>query len=112
MEALQLRGLEDVLEPFRGECPGCGARVLALEVHGCEVVVEVAEVLESFPCPSCAKITRMGHTRSECPRCALSGWIGQPLPPYGVAVDARGRARLFEGGRSEGEAVHIFHACR
>lgn len=110
MEALQLAGLE-VLGPFRGACPRCGVRVLALEVDGAEVVVEVAEVLEVFPCPSCAKIEAMGHERSECPRCALSGWIGRPLPLRGVAVDGGGRARLFEGWRAEGEAVHVFHAC-
>lgn len=110
MEALQLTGLE-VLEPFRGACPSCGARVLALEVDGRELVVEVAEVLEAFPCPRCVDIARRGHVRSECPRCALSGWIGVPLPLRGVAVDARGRARLFEGLRVEGEAVHVFHAC-
>jgi hypothetical protein len=110
--AQQLTWLEDALEPFRGACPSCGRRVLALEVDGAEVVVEVAEVLEAFPCPLCAKVAGMGHERSECPRCALSGWIGEPLPLRGVAVDARGHARLFDGRRFEGEAVHPFHSCR
>lgn len=115
MATLQLPGLAEgcePLEPFRGACPGCGCRVLAVEVDGAEVVVEVAEVLEAFPCPSCAQVARMGHARSECRRCGMSGWIGEPLPLRGVAVDAVGRARRFDGRRFEGEAVHVFHACR
>lgn len=121
MATLQLPGLESALEPlepFRGACPTCGRRVLALEVDGCEVVVEVAEVLEAFRCPLCAKVAGMGHARSECPRCALSGWIGERLPPLridgeptGVLLDAEGRARWFHGVRREAEAVHMFHTC-
>jgi hypothetical protein len=109
--AQQLTGLEEALEPFRGACPSCGRRVLAVEVDGREVVVEVAEVLEAFPCPSCAQVAGMGHERLlRCWRCN-GGWIGEPLPPRGVALDAMGHARLFEGRRSAGEAVHRLHAC-
>jgi ribosomal protein S27AE len=108
--ALQLAERE-TLAPFRGACRSCGRRVLAVDVDGREVVVEVAEVLEAFRCPVCAKVAAMGHTRSECPRCGLTGWIGVPLPLRGVAVDAMGHARLFEGRRSAGEAVHALHAC-
>lgn len=108
---LQLSGLE-VLEPFRGECPRCGLAVLALDVAGVEVVVDVAEVLEAFPCPSCLQVANRGHERSECDRCGKTGWIGEPLPLRGVAVDYdAGRARLFTGTRHEGEAVYVFHSC-
>jgi ribosomal protein S27AE len=86
--------------------------VLALDVDGRELVVEVAEVLPQFVCPSCAKIAAMGHRRSQCPRCGLTGWLGEPLPAVGVALDAAGRARWFtiESGREAGEAIHRLHA--
>lgn len=117
MGALQLEGLEDAVDPFRGECPSCGTRVLAVEMQGREVVVEVTELLERFPCPQCAQVEAKGHERSECSRCGLSGWIGDPLPqsrdgrPVAVALDPRGWARAFFGARVEGEAIHPFHDC-
>lgn len=117
MGALQLDGLEDAAEPFRGECPGCGDRVLAVTLGGREVVLEVAEVLERHRCPQCAQVEAKGHRRSECSRCGLSGWIGEPLPqssdgrPVAVALDPRGWARWFYGARVEGEAVHLLHDC-
>lgn len=76
-----------------------------------EVVVEPEEVLEAFECPSCAQVANRGHERSDCARCGKSGTIGEGLPLRGIAVDAAGCARLFTGGREEGEAVHPFHAC-
>src|SRR4051812_8825075 len=113
MGALQLAGLEDAVDPLRGSCPSCGDRVLIVELAGREVVVEVAEVLERHRCPQCAQVEAKGHTRAECGRCGLEGWIGEPLPastngrPVGVALDPRGWARPFYGARVEGEAVHV-----
>lgn len=115
MEAtLQLAGLE-APEPFRGDCPRCGIEVLAVDVAGREVVVDVAEVLEAFPCPSCGQVSGRGHRRSGCDRCGLTGWIGEPLPLRGVAIDydRGGRGRVFARvrGRTDGEAVYVFHTC-
>jgi predicted RNA-binding Zn-ribbon protein involved in translation (DUF1610 family) len=102
----------ETLAPFRGACPSCGLDVLAVDVDGREVVVEVAEVLEAFPCPACAQITGRRHARlSWCWRCGSTGWIGGVLPLRGVALDAEGSARVFTGRRRVGESVHVVHAC-
>lgn len=104
--------------PFRGDCPTCtghddeGVEVLVVDVAGVDVVVEIAEVLETFPCPQCAQVQAKGHTRGVCWRCGNSGVVGEELPGFGVAVDADGRARYFTGGRGEGEAVYVEHVCR
>lgn len=108
--ALQLAGLE-VLAPFRGDCPTCGLEVLALELDGLEVVVDVVEVLERFPCPMCAQVAARGHRRKGCSRCGETGWLGEGLPLRGVLLDGDGRARVYVGERDDGEAVHLFHAC-
>lgn len=113
MEAtLQLPGLEPTEGPFRGDCPSCGTEVLAIDVSGHELVVEVAEVLETFACPNCAQVAARGHRRSGCTRCGETGVIGEELPFRGVAVDSIGGARVVRSGdRREGEAVHVFHSC-
>lgn len=99
------------LPPFRGLCPRCGEEVLAIDVNGREVVVDIPEVLAVFPCPLCAQVAGRGHVRSDCARCHRTGWIGEPLPLRGVALDAAGRGRSYRGARVEGEAVHVFHTC-
>lgn len=110
-QTLQLDGLEPD-EPYRGSCPGCGAEVLALELDGLEVVVDLDEVLEEFVCPACAQVAGRGHVRSDCPRCSKTGYIGEPLPLRGVAVNYdTGTVRLFTGERQEGEAVYVYHGC-
>ena len=111
MEAASRSVVGIYLPPFRGLCPRCGGEVLAIDVNGREVVVDVAEVLETFPCPLCAQVAARGHRRSDCPRCYLTGWIGEPLPLRGVAVDPAGRGRSYRGERLPGEAVHVFHTC-
>lgn len=112
--ALQLFGLETI-EPFRGDCPRCGVDVLAVELaDGAEVVVDVAEVLESFPCPQCAQVAGRGHERSDCDRCGKTGLIGEDLPLTGIAIDPAGRARVYrrsEGRPQDGEAIHLRHVC-
>lgn len=107
-----------VAPPFRGECPKCAdvfdepVEVLVVEVAGVDVVVELAEILEIFPCPQCAQVEAKGHTRGVCWRCENTGIVGVELPPFGVAVDADGTARYFTGSRGEGEAVYVEHVCR
>jgi hypothetical protein len=102
----------DTFEPFRGCCPACRADVLVVTVDGAECVVDVAEVLEAFACPSCAQVALRGHVRSDCSRCKLTGVIGVALPLRGVAINSRGAVRSYRGARVEGEAVHSFHTCR
>lgn len=113
MEATLQLFAADTLEPCRGDCPRCGADVLAVELDGREVVVDVSEVLESFRCPNCAQVAARGHRRSGCVRCGGTGWIGEALPLRGVLVDDVGHARLYRRGRkrTEGEAVYVFHVC-
>lgn len=97
--------------PFTGTCPVCHDPVLVLEVHGQDVVAEVPEVVERFPCPQCGQVAEMGHRRSRCLRCT-DGHVGEPLPAFGVAVAESGVARYFTGERGDGEAVHREHVCR
>lgn len=101
------------LLPFRGDCPRCWAEVLVVEIRGADVVVEVDEVLETFTCPQCRSVASHGGERGLCLRCDNTGSVGEPLPPFGVAVDADGVARYFVGGRpAEGEGIYAEHLCR
>lgn len=88
--------------------------MLVVMVQGVDVVAEFDEVLEQFPCPQCSQVAEMGHDRGRCVRCGNAGVVGEPLPVFGVAVDAVGRARYFTGSRvaGNGEAVHREHVCR
>lgn len=102
------------LLPFRGDCVRCFAEVLVVCIAGADVVVEVDEVLEAFPCPTCKSVADHGNSRSgSCSRCFDSGVVGERLPVFGVALAADGSARYFTGGRpSEGEGLHVEHVCR
>jgi hypothetical protein len=118
--SLALPGLEGLAEPFAGDCPRCHVPVLAVELAGREVVLELAEVMPEHPCPLCAQVAARGHTRSGCIRCSDTGVIGDPLPLRGVVLDVvTFEVRPYRAGddltrlRGEGEwwAVHLFHAC-
>lgn len=85
--------------------------MLAIELDGGEVVVELAEVLPEHRCPQCEQVANRGHRRSQCPRCGGSRTLGEPLPIIGVAVDEFGRARRYRRRLREGEAAHRLHTC-
>lgn len=97
--------------PFDGECPACHDPILVVEISGVDVVAELDEVLGEFPCPQCAQVAAKGHKRGVCHRCGGSERVGEPLPPFGVAVAESGSARYFTGRRRTGEAVHREHVC-
>jgi hypothetical protein len=82
------------LEPLLGSCRVCSAVVLVVElVDGGDVALEPREVLERHECPMCRKVRAMRshygtpHRRHECERCQLTGYIGEPLPEVGFALD-------------------------
>ena len=100
------------LEPFDGQCPVCRTTVLVVDLRGIDVVLEIDEVLETFPCPVCAQVEAKQHRRGQCPRCGGTGRLGGSLPAFGVAVAEDGRARYFRGVREAGEAVYREHSCR
>lgn len=97
--------------PFDAECPVCTEPVLVVEVQGRDVVADAVEVLARFRCPDCSQVAQMGHRRSWCLRCDDTGYVGEALPAFGVALDELGGARWFNGDRGPGEAVHRLHVC-
>jgi hypothetical protein len=80
-------------------------------LDGSTVVVETTEVLPRHRCPQCEQVANRGHRRSYCLRCKGAGYLGEPLPLRGIALDEDGRARRFRRVLHEGECVHRLHAC-
>jgi predicted RNA-binding Zn-ribbon protein involved in translation (DUF1610 family) len=104
--------LAEALAPFRGTCPRCRFEVLVVDLAGEDVALEVAEVVEVFECPLCSGVQARGQARGQaCYRCGDSGWVGEPLPAFGVALTEAGSVRVFDGWRVEGEAVYRVHCC-
>jgi hypothetical protein len=102
------------LEPFLGTCRVCSGLVLVVELEGGrDVAVEPAELLEWHPCPLCAAILSRGHKpKPACLRCGGTGRIREPLPDFGIALDADGVARIrITVRRQYGEAMHRPHRC-
>lgn len=99
-------------EPVEGYCPRCREPVLIL--LGGELVAEPIEIMPEYPCPECENIRGRGWRRlRQCWRCFGLGTVGEPLPPYGIALAADGSARPFTAKcpPREGEAAHLEHAC-
>lgn len=114
MAARQTLDLGDLVPlPLLDECSACGVPVLLILVRGREIAVDPIEVLERFPCPTCAQVAAKGHVRDGiCQRCLNTGMVGEPLPLGCVALAADGNGRLINGRkRAEGEAAHRPHRC-
>lgn len=96
----------------RGAC-GCGEAVVVARLNGERaVVLDAREVLPPSPCPLCRALrSRSLEPGAFCWRCGGTEVVGDPLPEPGVAVGPEGGARVYDGSRRVGEAVHRIHDC-
>lgn len=104
----------DRLEPFLGACRACHEPVLVAELEdGRDVALEPRELLAEHRCPLCRQIAAKNHRRTgRCLRCGGSGYLGESLPDFAVALDADGIARpRIAAQRRPGEALHRPHRC-
>lgn len=102
------------LDATPGTCPRCRETVLIVHMDGQAIPVEPVELLAAYPCPRCRNVANRGNVRrSVCEMCLGLGVLGEPLPPYGVAVAADGSAREFDAKHAprKDEAAHLPHTC-
>jgi hypothetical protein len=102
------------LDATPGTCPCCHADVLIVIMAGEPTPVEPREIMAEYACPRCADVEARGkQRRSVCESCLGLAVLGEPLPPYGIAVADDGSAREFTRRKPirEWEAAHLLHTC-